>query len=85
MSVSFRMDEHLLARLRRYAQAREISASAVVREALARYLDHEQASAYELGADLFGRHRSLDAGTSARSVERKARMRSRVRAKRRPG
>lgn len=79
MTTSIRMDERLMLRLKRYAQTHDISASNVVREALTLYLDGRQQDAYELGADLFGRHRSGDVET-ARSVERKSRVRNRIHA-----
>lgn len=80
MATSIRMDEQLVLRLKRYAQAHDVSASNVVREALTLYLDGRRQDAYELGADLFGRHRSGDVETT-RSVERKARVRDRIHAR----
>lgn len=80
MAASIRMDEQLLLRLKHYAQAHDLSASNVVREALTLYLDGHQQDAYALGADLFGRHRSGD-GETTRSVERKTHVRDRIRAK----
>ncbi len=84
MAASIRMDEHLLLRLKRYAQANDLSASNVVREALTLYLDDRQQSAFEAGADLFGRHRSSTEGASTLSVDRKARVRDRLHAKHKP-
>lgn len=84
MTSSFRMDEELLLRLRHYAQAHDTSASNVVREALTLYLDGRQQNAYELGANLFGRHRSGDTTGTERSVERKAIVRDRLHARRKP-
>lgn len=82
MATSIRMDEQLQLRLKRYAQTHDLSASNVVREALTQYLDEREQNPFELGADLFGRHRSGDAGVTTRSTERKARVRDRIHAKR---
>lgn len=81
MSTSFRMDDELQARLKQYAQTRNISASLVVREALTRYLDAQELGAHALGEHLFGRHRSAEVGRSARSSDRKAQLRQRLHAK----
>lgn len=54
MAASICMYDDLLARLKQYAKANGVSASAVVRDALTRYLVGEQPSAFELGAALFG-------------------------------
>jgi predicted DNA-binding protein len=85
MAASIRMDDQLLQRLKRYAQAHDLSASSIVREALTRYLDDHQQTAFEMGADLFGRHCSGAGVQTRRSVERKAHLRARVHGKRRPG
>ncbi len=71
MPASIRMDDDLLARLKVYAAANDVSASAVVREALSLYLAGRQQTPYELGADLFGRQRSQTTGVSSLSLERK--------------
>ncbi|MBK9655101.1 MAG: ribbon-helix-helix protein, CopG family [Rhodanobacteraceae bacterium] len=81
MATSIRMEDDLLARLKQYAQAQDLSASAVVREALTQYLDGRQRSPFELGAALFGRHRSDDSGASSRSERRKGVVRERLRTK----
>lgn len=81
MATSIRMDDELQTRLKQYAQAHNVSASLVVREAVMRYLDEQQLGAHELGAHLFGRHRSTQAGHSNRSLDRKARLRERMHAK----
>lgn len=70
-------------RLKRCAQAHDLGASNVVREAPTLYLDGRQQDAYALGAGLFGRHRSGD-GETTRGIGRKAHVRDRVRAKHTP-
>ncbi len=85
MAASFRMEDELVQRLKRYALANDVSASAVVREALMRHLDSPQHDAYVLDANLFGRHHSGTRGTTTlRSVERKAQVRERLHAKHAP-
>ena len=57
MTVKFPLE--LESGLRRYAQSSGVTASVVIREAVAQYLAQVPAaprSAHELGADLFGRH-----------------------------
>lgn len=81
MAASIRMDDALLQRLKQYAQAHEVSASLVVREALVRYLDAQQQTPHELGEHLFGRHGSNDAEAGQRSRTRKQRMRDHMHAK----
>jgi predicted transcriptional regulator len=81
MPSSIRMEDDLLLRLKQYAETRVLSASAVVREALTRYLDQQQQTPHEIGQALFGRYSSAETGTSSRSVERKAVVRRRVRDK----
>ena len=57
MTVKFPLE--LESGLRRYAQSSGVSASVVIREAVAQYLAQVPAaprSAHELGADLFGLH-----------------------------
>lgn len=81
MATSIRMDEELQQRLKQYAQTHNISASLVVREAVARYLDEQQLGVHALGEHLFGRHRSAELGHTSRSQDRKARMREAMHAK----
>lgn len=61
MTVAIKLDPALEERLRRRAASSGRSTSEVVRAALQAYLDQPDPqpprSAYELGADLFGRHR----------------------------
>ncbi len=61
MTVTIKLDAALEEQLRQRAQASGRSTSEVVRAALQAYLDAEDAagparSAFEMGADLFGRH-----------------------------
>lgn len=61
MTVTIKLDAALEEQLRQRAQASGRSTSEVVRAALQAYLNAEDAesparSAYEMGADLFGRH-----------------------------
>jgi predicted DNA-binding protein len=59
MTMTFKLSPEMELRLRQRSTALGKPASALIREALATYLDapapHEM-SAYALGADLFGRH-----------------------------
>ncbi len=88
MTVTFKLDPALEEQLRQRAQASGRSTSEVIRAALQRYLaepddaDGTPRSAFELGADLFGRHagpadlatrRRL--GYAAAAAERHARRR----------
>ena len=80
MSVSIRLPPDLQDQLRSHAERHQLSASDVVREALAQYLATHSASAYEQGQALFGRYRSSNQ-TSQRSSERKAIVRERIQRK----
>jgi plasmid stability protein len=85
MATSIRMEEELVVRLKQYAQTHDLSASAVVREALTQFLDSQQRSPFDLGAPFFGRHRSDSAGVSNRSEQRKALVMERLRSKHQSG
>lgn len=78
MSASVRMDEQLLARLKEYAKAADVSASTVVREALTMYLDRQLQDPCQLGVDRFGRYRSQTDDGSSRSADRKQIVRGRI-------
>jgi hypothetical protein len=80
MPASIRLTPELQEQLRSHAERHQLSASDIVREALAQYFATQALTPHELGAPLFGRHRS---GTSVgdRSSERKAIVRARVHGK----
>jgi Arc/MetJ-type ribon-helix-helix transcriptional regulator len=80
MPASIRLSPELQEMLRNHAERNKLSASDVVREALAQYFATRTATPHELGEPLFGRHRSSP-DTSDRSRERKAIVRARVRRK----
>lgn len=73
MTMTIKLAPEMEQRLRRRSAALGKPASALIREALVVYLDataQADASAYELGADLFGRHR----GSADLAESRKARV-----------
>jgi predicted DNA-binding protein len=75
--ASIRLSPELQEQLRSHAERHQLSASDVVREALAQYFAGQPSSPWELGAPLFGRYRSGDAPTQ-RSATRKALLRERI-------
>lgn len=77
MPASIRLSPELQEQLQRHAERHQLSASDVVREALAQYFAGQSATPWELGAPVFGRHRSGEAPTN-RSETRKALLRERI-------
>ncbi len=81
MTVTIRLSQEIEAELRVRLDARGVTLSEFVREAIAEKLDREaveQPPAYELGKDLFGRHGS---GRDDLSTNRKTILGKRLRAK----
>ena len=80
MTISIRLDEATESRLRQLAMSKQQRLSEFVRQAIQEKLEREQdgESPYELGAVLFGRFSSGEAG---RSAHRKELIKRRIRAK----
>lgn len=73
MTMTIKLAPEMEQKLRQRSAALGLPASTLIREALATYFESTipaQASAYSLGADLFGRH----SGTTDLAETRKARL-----------
>lgn len=81
--ISIRLNDELSLQLEQYCEQTQLSKSQLVKEALASYFaglqaENEKKSAFDLGADLFGKYSS---GDGDRSLNYKQQLKEKLRAK----